>query len=96
MIPGAYTLIAKASSNTEDGCGRNGGGFASTSYTVELTAEAFCTTDLDDSGAVDFGDILVILAQWGPCEGCPEDLDGSGAVDFGDILVVLGAWGPCE
>ncbi len=53
-----------------------------------------CPADLDDSGAVDFGDILAILSAWGN-KGGPEDLDGSGVVDFGDILVVLEAWGPC-
>ena len=50
--------------------------------------------DLGKLGAVDFGDVLEILAAWGN-PGGPEDLDGSGTVDFGDILVVLAAWGPC-
>ena len=72
--------------------GAEGGG--PHAYVLE---ELSCPEDLDHSGAVDFGDILVILAAWGSCEGeCPEDLDGSGAVDFGDVLVVLAAWGPCE
>ncbi len=53
-----------------------------------------CPADLDGSGAVDFADILAILAAWGNAGG-PEDLDDSGTVDFGDILVVLAAWGPC-
>ena len=53
-----------------------------------------CIADLDGSGAVDFGDILAILAAWGNAGG-PEDLNGSGEVEFGDILVVLEAWGPC-
>lgn len=53
-----------------------------------------CPEDIDDSGAVDFGDILAILGAWGN-PGGPEDLDGSGTVDFGDLLSVLGAWGPC-
>ena len=53
-----------------------------------------CPADLDGSGAVDFGDILAILAAWGSASGA-EDLDNSGVVDFGDLLVVLGAWGPC-
>ena len=54
-----------------------------------------CPADLDDSGVVDVGDILLILAAWGN-KGGPEDLDGSGFVDFGDLLIVLAAWGPCE
>ncbi len=57
---------------------------------------ASCLADLDFSGAVDFADILAVLAAWGPCEGdCPEDLDGNGSVDFADLLIVLSAWGPC-
>jgi len=55
---------------------------------------ASCVADLDDSGAVDFGDILAILSAWGN-KGGPEDLDGSGFVDFGDLLIVLSSWGPC-
>jgi hypothetical protein len=53
-----------------------------------------CLADLDESGAVDFGDILAVLAAWGNAGG-PEDLDGSGTVGFGDVLVVLASWGPC-
>ena len=56
---------------------------------------AGCPADLDGSGAVDFADILAILAAWGNAGG-PEDLDGSGTVDFGDILIVLAEWGPCK
>jgi len=54
-----------------------------------------CLADLDGSGAVDFGDILTVLAAWGNIGG-PEDLDGSGTVDFGDLLIVLANWGPCK
>lgn len=47
--------------------------------------------DLDGSGAVDFADILAILAAFGECASfpCPEDLDGDGAVDLDDLLAVL-------
>ncbi|MHC5113658.1 MAG: right-handed parallel beta-helix repeat-containing protein, partial [Planctomycetota bacterium] len=58
-------------------------------------ANEFCLGDLDGSGDVGFGDILAIIAAWGPCPGCPQDLNGNGFVDFADILVVIGAWGPC-
>lgn len=54
-----------------------------------------CPADVDDSGTVDFADLLAILAAWGPCPGCPEDIDGNGTVDFADLLAVLAAWGPC-
>ena len=56
-----------------------------------------CEGDIDGSGAVDVGDILAILAAWGPCDGeCPEDVDENGDVGFSDLLIVLKAWGPCE
>ncbi|MCP3905831.1 MAG: hypothetical protein GY715_19580 [Planctomycetes bacterium] len=54
-----------------------------------------CAADLNDNGAVDFADILEIIAAWGPCTACAEDLDASGDVGFGDILQVIAAWGPC-
>lgn len=52
--------------------------------------------DLDGDGMVGFGDLLILLTEWGPCEGpafCPADLDGNGAVDFGDLLILLTEWG---
>jgi hypothetical protein len=67
---------------------------------VDMGAYEAPSPDLDVSGAVDFGDVLVILAAWGPCPDppapCVADLDDSGDVGFGDLLVVLAAWGPCE
>lgn len=54
-----------------------------------------CPEDLDGSGAIDFGDIVAILAAFGGCEGCPEDLDGDGEVGFSDLLAVLAGYGPC-
>jgi YVTN family beta-propeller protein len=53
-----------------------------------------CPADVDDTGAVDFGDLLAILSAFGE-PGGPADVDGSGTVDFGDLLATLGAWGPC-
>ena len=58
-------------------------------------ADDTCVADIDGSGAVDFGDLLAMLAAWGACGACPEDLDGSGAVDFTDLVMLLAAWGPC-
>jgi uncharacterized Ntn-hydrolase superfamily protein len=52
--------------------------------------------DVDGNGTIDFGDVLAVLAAWGPCPsapaGCPADADGSGAVDFGDLLVALASF----
>ncbi len=64
---------------------------------VDMGAYEFqaCPADLDRSGAVDIGDLIAVLAAWGPCNGCVEDLDGSGDVEIGDLIAVLLAWGPC-
>lgn len=59
-------------------------------------AAAPCPADVDASGAVDVGDILAVLAAWGPCAACPADVDGSGVVDTADLLEVLAAYGPCD
>ena len=50
------------------------------------------SSDIDGDGDVDFGDLLLLLAAWGPCEGCPEDVNDDGVVDFHDILLVLANW----
>jgi glucose/arabinose dehydrogenase len=60
-----------------------------------IGAPAACVipADLDGNGAVDFADLLLLLAAWGPCApACPEDLDGSGAVNFADLLILLTSW----
>jgi len=45
---------------------------------------------------VDVFDLLIVLAEWGPCNGPWEaDFDDSGGVDVFDLLELLGAWGPC-
>ena len=54
-----------------------------------------CPGDTDCSGAVDFDDLLMVLAKWGPCPGCLADLDESGDVGSSDLLAVLANWGPC-
>jgi len=64
---------------------------------VEITPD--CPGDIDNSGDVDFDDLLVVLSGYGPCPKkgeCPGDIDDSGDVDFDDLLVVLSNYGPCE
>ncbi len=52
--------------------------------------------DLDGDGEVKVSDLLILLAAWGPCDGCAADLDGDGEVKVADLLILIGAWGPCE
>ena len=48
--------------------------------TVSETAP--CNSDLDGNGHVEIGDLLVLIAQWGPCTaGCEADIDGNGSVE---------------
>jgi len=72
---------------------------AGTDSTVEaaiddlVLADALCSdaqaSDLDRSGLVDFGDVVVLLLEWGPAAGSRADLDASGFVDLGDVAIVL-------
>lgn len=67
-----------------------------TDTTISLRIVEPCPTDLDDSGATDFGDLLALLGSWGACDDRPADRDASGTVDFSDLLGLLGAWGACD
>jgi hypothetical protein len=53
----------------------------------------FLPGDVNYDGAVDTADLLMLLADWGPCPGCPTDIDGDGDVDTADLLTLLGNWG---
>jgi probable HAF family extracellular repeat protein len=49
--------------------------------------------DLNGDFVVGTGDLLQLLAAWGPCDGCLEDLDLDGTVGTSDLLILLGNWG---
>lgn len=48
--------------------------------------------DLDGDGVVGSGDLALLLAAWGECEGCGADLDGDGEVGGSDLAVLLASW----
>jgi hypothetical protein len=55
-----------------------------------------CPADLNESGTVDAADLLMLLAEWGPCEGtCLGDLDGDDIIGVDDLLMLLAEWGMC-
>jgi len=54
-----------------------------------------CTADLDGDQVVGFRDFLVVLMQWGACDGCDGDITNDGLVNVLDLLNVLSQWGPC-
>ena len=58
-----------------------------------------CPADLDGNNDVGISDLLILLADWGPCPDCGDcgvDLDGDGSVGVSDLLILQAAWGPCD
>ena len=48
--------------------------------------------DVDIDCHVGIFDLLFLLSEWGPCDGCPADLNRDGTVDVLDLLLVLQNW----
>ncbi len=52
--------------------------------------------DLNGDGSVGVADLLILLANWGPCADCDDclaDLTGSCIVGVSDLLILLENWG---
>ncbi len=52
-----------------------------------------CPEDLDESGVVDVGDLLILIAGWG---GLGGDVNGDGTTDVTDLLQLLAGVGVCS
>ena len=61
----------------------------------ENQRDQLCPADLDGDCAVSVGDLLILLAAWGPNPGHPADLDCSSDVGLSDMLSLLADWGLC-
>ena len=70
-----------------------GTGVSGEIFKVVAADPTISDSDLNCSGSVDFQDLLIVLAAWGPCDGCLADLDGNHQVDFDDVLALLAQWG---
>jgi len=57
------------------------------------TPSAPCPEDLDGSGVVAVGDVLLVIDGWGGAG--IADLNGDGTVNVTDLLALVNAWGPC-
>jgi hypothetical protein len=49
--------------------------------------------DLDCNGTVEVSDLLALIADWGPCDGCRTDLNGDHDVSVEDLLLIINNWG---
>jgi hypothetical protein len=56
---------------------------------------ASCPWDLDDDGTVSVVDLLLLLAEFGTCDGSPADFNGDGCVTVVDLLALIANFGPC-
>ena len=52
-----------------------------------------CLEDLNVNGAIDVGDVLMVLSEFGCQSECTADVTGDGFVFVDDILVVLAVFG---
>lgn len=61
-----------------------------------IQTQCACAQDFDGNGAVDIGDLLVVVSSWGVCQpGCVGDTNGDDIVDANDLLMVIASWGVC-
>lgn len=56
--------------------------------------------DINGDNVVNVDDLLIIIAQWGPCpkpctSPCLADVTGDCAVGVDDLLAIISSWGPC-
>ena len=85
-VPGEYELPLVFTTLDEDIPGQSQDLLG---VNLQLSIGSPVTGDFNGDGVVNFNDLLILLAAWGPCTGCPEDLNSNGDVDFSDLLVLL-------
>ena len=49
--------------------------------------------DATGDGHVNVDDLLVLIAEWGPCTGCSADFNDDAQVGVDDLLILLANWG---
>jgi hypothetical protein len=67
-------------------------------YLIEGSATVCdCLADLTHDGAVNGGDLGVLLSNWGlTLPSGAGDVNHDGVVDAGDLALLLGSWGVCN
>jgi hypothetical protein len=71
-------------------------GSVSVHFNLTTLLESGCELDLDCNDRVSTGDLLIVLADWGPNAGSDGDVTADGVVNIDDLLLIISSWGPCE
>ncbi len=74
---------------------KNGNPLMQSTFGLQSFDYSCCIGDLDGNGSVGGGDLGLLLADWGPCVGCPTDINCDGLVDGTDLGLLLAGWGAC-
>ena len=88
-ISGATAIVG---ASADDDNGPESG----SAYLFDAAATPAIPGDIDGDGIVGLSDLLILLAEWGPCgdcEDCPADLDRDCTVGLSDLLILLANWG---
>ena len=95
LAPGGGLFISNISSFGEDARGEIYicDLFGSEVFKIVPVDPTISPADLDCSGEVGVSDLLLLLASWGPCDGCLADLDGDHVVGVSELLFLLASWG---
>ncbi len=65
------------------------------SVLLNLCTAQVCPWDLSGDGEVNVADLLLLLADFGTCDGTQADFDGDGCVTVVDLLTLIANLGPC-
>ncbi|MCP3904493.1 MAG: hypothetical protein GY715_12770 [Planctomycetes bacterium] len=91
--PGTHTVNVTLTDDTtavRDEAARAAHMTGTRTWTIEVG-----NPDLNGDGSVNFGDLLRLIAAWGPCpeppQCCPADLDADGNVTPNDLVILLTA-----
>lgn len=93
LVPPEFTASVKAINNAGEIAGSGNGTEVGFPGMALLIPQPRPQGDLDLDCEVGVADLLILLGDWGPCEGCDADLDGNGVVGVKDLLILLGNWG---
>ena len=65
-------------------------------YLFDAVGASACPWDLDCDGVVGVGDLLILVHNFGPCDGeCPADFDEDGFVGASDLVALIANLGEC-